>query len=281
MTGLAILAIVTASGAAVRSTWSPCGLSMLSTITPLTERARGHRYAATVAWFVLGALAGGAVLGALAAVLALLVQATALPATAALATAAALAAVGVAADLGVARLPTHPRQVNETWLGRYRRWIYAGGFGVQIGSGLATYVMTAGVYLSVALAALAGSPVVALAVGMTFGAVRGLAVLAGRRATTPARTRALHALLHAWEPASRHLAAALQAAVAVAALGLAFGSPVPSALAGVAFAAVVAARIRSTRRPVARPQVLLADGAGIGQQRQNSLHPGSFISQKS
>ena len=74
MTELLILAIATACGAAVRSTWSPCGLSMLSTITPLTERARGHRYGLTVAWFALGALAGGAALGVAAAVLALLVH---------------------------------------------------------------------------------------------------------------------------------------------------------------------------------------------------------------
>ena len=183
MTGLLILAIATACGAAVRSTWSPCGLSMLSTITPLTERARGHRYGLTVAWFALGALAGGAALGVMAAVLALLVHVVGLSATAALATGAVFAVVGLAADLHVAgvRLPTHPRQVNETWLGRYRRWIYAAGFGVQIGSGLATYVMTAAVYLTIVLAALTGSPIAALGIGMLFGAVRGLAVLAGRR----------------------------------------------------------------------------------------------------
>lgn len=250
MTELLILAIATACGAAVRSTWSPCGLSMLSTITPLTERARGHRYGLTVAWFALGALAGGAALGVAAAVPALLVHAAGLPATAALATGAVFAVVGLAADLHLAgvRLPTHPRQVNETWLGRYRRWIYAAGFGVQIGAGFATYVMTAAVYLTITLAALNGSPIAALGIGMLFGAVRGLAVLAGCRATTPEATRALHARLHATEPASRHLAAALQGAVAVGAAGWAFGSPLPAFVAGVAWLGCVTVEIARTRR---------------------------------
>ena len=64
MNGLLVGAAVTvALVAAARSTWSPCGLSMLSTITPLGESARGHRWGATASWFVVGAVAGGATLG--------------------------------------------------------------------------------------------------------------------------------------------------------------------------------------------------------------------------
>src|SRR5262245_28638289 len=50
-----VLGVVVAVAAAVRSTWSPCGLSMLSSITPFGERSRGHRYSVTAAWFVVGA----------------------------------------------------------------------------------------------------------------------------------------------------------------------------------------------------------------------------------
>ena len=71
---LSLLALLVAVAAAVRSTWSPCGLSMLSTITPFGERAKGHRYAATSAWFVVGAVAGGLTLGALMAAGAVLVH---------------------------------------------------------------------------------------------------------------------------------------------------------------------------------------------------------------
>jgi hypothetical protein len=48
--------LVVAVAAAIRSTWSPCGLSMLSTITPIAERGRNHRYYSTATWFVLGAV---------------------------------------------------------------------------------------------------------------------------------------------------------------------------------------------------------------------------------
>ena len=36
---------------------------MLSTITPIGERGRNHRYASTATWFILGATLGGATLG--------------------------------------------------------------------------------------------------------------------------------------------------------------------------------------------------------------------------
>src|SRR3546814_9872959 len=39
------LASLTAVAAAIRSTWSPCGLSMLSTITPIGEQGRNQRWA--------------------------------------------------------------------------------------------------------------------------------------------------------------------------------------------------------------------------------------------
>ena len=53
----------------------------------------------------------------------------------------------------------HRYSVDERWLVKYRRWIYAGGYGVQIGTGFATYVMTAGVYLLLVLAGLTARPV--------------------------------------------------------------------------------------------------------------------------
>ena len=67
---LVALASAVAVAAAMRSTWSPCGLSMLSTITPIGERGRNNRYYTTAAWFIVGAVLGGATLGAGAALLA-------------------------------------------------------------------------------------------------------------------------------------------------------------------------------------------------------------------
>ena len=62
-------------------------------------------------------------------------------------------------------LPIHHRQVNERWLDQYRPWVYGAGFGWQIGTGLATYIKTAALYLLIVLATLSGDPVIALGVG--------------------------------------------------------------------------------------------------------------------
>lgn len=248
---LVALASVVAVAAAVRSTWSPCGLSMLSTITPIGERGRNHRYAGTATWFILGAVLGGATLGAGGALLAAAVGALDLSAGAALGTAAVLAAVTIASDLqlGGFRLPAHIRQVNEGWLGQYRSWVYGGGFGWQIGVGLATYVTTAAVYLMIAMAALTSSPVVAFAVLTGFGLVRGLAVLLGRRLTSPERLLALHRRLDELLPTAQRAVVLVQAAVLAVAAGAAWG-PLPSVVLGLAVA--VAAVIRQPR-PATRP----------------------------
>ena len=160
---------------------------MLSTITPMAERTRGRHWWVTVGWFVAGATIGGIGLGVLGAVGALGVSAIGPTPTTALALAVAAALAAAAMDLGVAgpELPHHRRQVDELWLDHYRGWVYGLTFGAQIGSGLATYIMTAGVYLTVVLATLTGEPAAALAIGTLFGFARGLAILLGLRLTDP------------------------------------------------------------------------------------------------
>ena len=191
---ISAVASLVALAAAVRSTWSPCGLSMLSTITPLSEGAKGHSYRATAAWFVFGAVAGGATLGAAMALLALGVHGLHLSPTVIGATAFGAALLAAASDAGISwmRLPVHRRQVNERWLDQYRPWVYGSGFGWQIGTGLSTYITTAAVYLMVVLGALTTVPLAALAVGTGFGLVRGLAVLMTRHLTDPAGLRSFH-----------------------------------------------------------------------------------------
>jgi hypothetical protein len=191
---LTIAAAAVAVVAAARSTWSPCGVSMLATVTPLAEHARGHRYRSTASWFVAGGLAGGATLGLAMAALALGVRAAA-PSTVALAAiagAAALLAAASDARLGAFHLPVHHRQVNERWLDQFRPWVYGAGFGWQIGAGVVTYIKTAALYLMIVLAALTASPATALAIGALFGLVRGLAVLLGRGITSSAALAEFH-----------------------------------------------------------------------------------------
>jgi hypothetical protein len=90
------------------------------------------------------------------------------------------------------QLPFHRRQVNERWLDQFRPSVYGLGFGWQIGTGLATYITTAAVYLMIALGALTGRPLMALAVGTCFGMLRGSAVLLTRHVTDPSGLRAFH-----------------------------------------------------------------------------------------
>ena len=186
-TTLIIVTLAVALAAAIRSTWSPCGLSMLSTITPFSERGKGHRYGVTAAWFISGAVVGGLTLGGVAALLAVGVRSLNLSATVVGIAALTAILVALVSDAALARhcLPFHRRQVNERWLDAYRPWVYGAGFGWQIGCGLATYITTASVYLLVVLAALAGNPLVALAVGGWFGVIRGLAVLLTARLEDP------------------------------------------------------------------------------------------------
>ena len=204
---LIVLGLAIATSAAARSTWSPCGLSMLSSLTPLAERGRGHRYRTTVAWFIVGGFIGGCVLGLAAAVLAVGVRALGPSPTVVLGAVAGAALIALVFDLGVfgLALPVHHRQVNERWLDQFRSWVYGIGFGFQIGVGLATYIMTAALYLLIVLAALSQSVAVAIALGAVFGLIRGLAVLLGRTITNPESLRSFHRRFSAIGPQIRLL----------------------------------------------------------------------------
>jgi hypothetical protein len=213
---LAVVAAVVAVVAAARSTWSPCGLSMLSTITPLAERARGHRWGRTASWFVAGSVVGGATLGLCVAGLTAGVGRLGLPGTTSAAVACGAALVAAASDAGVAgfRLPIHGRQVNERWLDRFRLWVYGSGFGWQIGTGVVTYIKTSGVYLMIVLCALTGRPWASLAVCSGFGLVRGLAVFLAHGITSPAALADFHRHFMARGPLALAVVVAVEVLVA-------------------------------------------------------------------
>jgi hypothetical protein len=214
-TWIILAAVLVTTVAAVRSTWSPCGLSMLATITPLSELGRGHRYRTTATWFVVGSVVGGVTLGSVAAALTVGVDVLHLTARESIVAAFAATALAVLSDLdlGGFHLPVHHRQVNERWLDRFRPWVYGAGFGWQVGSGLATYIMTAAVYLMIGLSALTGMPWFALGVGAAFGLVRGLSVLLGRRITSPQTLSAFHRRFFAFGPTLGRCTVAVQLVV--------------------------------------------------------------------
>ena len=241
-----LLALPVAAISAVRGVWSPCGLSMLSSITPMTEAGRGNRFNVTAAWFIVGGILGGLSLGLLAALAAVGVGALGLSDTALVGIAATLAVITASIDLGIGgiELPIFKRQVNDAWLRRYRSWAYGAGFGWQIGFGVATYIMTAGVFLTIGLAVLTASPVQAVVIGLTFGLVRGSAVFISRSATTPAALGRVHEQLDAAAPAARAAAALVQVLAAAVFAGLAWH---PLAGVAVVTAGVASAYVRSVR----------------------------------
>jgi hypothetical protein len=170
--------------------------------------------------------------------------------------AAAFALGGAAVDCGAFGpiLPLVRRQVDDSWVVRYRPWVYGSGFGWQIGTGVTTYLMTTAVPVCLISAVLTGSPAAALGVGALFGLARGATVLATSRAFTPNRLRALHTRLDRVGPAVRATTAAVLGASGGVLLGTsltaagrpAVGAPgvvVPALLGAVAgVAAFLAAR---------------------------------------
>lgn len=212
-----------ATVAAIRGTWSPCGQSMLSSITPLSEAGRGYRYRSTAVFFIAGALVAGAVMGALAAAFAAVVDRVGVPTELRLGVLVAAALVGVVIDAGFTpwRTPFFHRQVNENWLSQFRSWVYGAGFGFQIGSGVMTYIMTTAVFVTIGAAVLTASPWRAFSVLVLFGAVRGSAILLTSRVRSFGDLQALHRRFERWrEPARRVTIASLGAAAALWAAGI-------------------------------------------------------------
>src|SRR3954452_20150908 len=102
---------------------------MLSSISPLGERARNARWGLTVAAYLVGSLLGGALVGLLAAGVGGLVPAAwrASPAAAGLVALAVLAGLLLDVRSGPLGVPSWHRQVDERWLSRYRGWVYGLG----------------------------------------------------------------------------------------------------------------------------------------------------------
>lgn len=180
---------------------------MLTSIHPLGQRARGQRWATTVALFTLASVVGGATTGA---VLGTLGEVVALP----LWLAAAGCAVAVLLDLAH-RVPSGRRQVDEDWLVRYRSWVYAVGFGWQLGTGVLTIVTSAATYALLLLLVVVGLPWAVVA-GAVFGLARALPLLAGHRADSPEQLRLLGRRLERGRVAAARVTTAVLAAATVA-----------------------------------------------------------------
>ena len=182
--------ILAAAAAGVTGAWSPCGFSMVETLAPQGYAGRMRVTAAACVTFAAGALVGGAVtFGGLA----LLGEALGAGGPAALAVAAAVA---LAAAIGEARgariVPQVRRQVPESWRRRMPVPLAAGLYGVLLGLGFTTFILTFAVWALAGVSVALGDP--ALGPRRRPRLRRGTA--AARRRARPGRARgALHAAM--------------------------------------------------------------------------------------
>ena len=169
---LALAALV----AGATGAWSPCGFSMVETLAPAGYAGRLRTTLLACLTFAAGALAGGVItFGGLA----LLGQGLGAGGTAA-ATVAALIAVAAAAGeaRGLRIVPQVRRQVPESWRRVQPLSLAAGGYGVLLGLGFTTFILTFAVWALAAVSVALGEPQLGLIVGLAFGAGRALPVLA-------------------------------------------------------------------------------------------------------
>ncbi len=190
---------------------------MLSSIHPLGERGRGNRYGPTAAAFVIGSVAGGAVVGALVGTLGIALP---LSDTARLVLLLVTAVTALAFDASGRRLPSLQRQVNEDWMHTVRGWVYGLGFGFQLGAGMMTYITAAAVVLWLGAQIAVDSVPLAMMIGAVFGLTRGLSILTTRHITEPVSLQLLFRRLHATAPTVRRIGVAVSGILTLATLAL-------------------------------------------------------------
>ena len=199
---------------------------MLSSISPLGERARASRWWVTTAAYVIGSLVGGLALGGLFGLLGSALPAAWRSSPWALGLAALLLLAGLALDLRVGgrELPSWRRQVDEQWLTRYRGWVYGVGFGAQLGFGLVTIITSSTTYAVVVLALLSGSPTAGLLIGGVFGLVRALPSVAMAGVRDRVSLHRIFSTVEMWAKPADVIARVALAAGAVALGAAALGS---------------------------------------------------------
>src|SRR5436853_2344202 len=98
---------------------------MLASITPLGEQGRRRRWGRTVTAFVIASTLGGALSGAVAGTAGWLVLRD-VSWNGRIGLVVGLLGAGLVLDVA-RRVPGPRRQVDESWLDRYRGWVYGAG----------------------------------------------------------------------------------------------------------------------------------------------------------
>ena len=185
--------ILAAAAAGVTGAWSPCGFSMVETLAPQGYAGRMRVTAAACATFAAGALIGGA---ATFGGLALLGEALGAGGPAALAVAAAVALAAAVGEARGARIvPQVRRQVPESWRRRLPVPLAAGLYGVLLGLGFTTFILTFAVWALAGVSVALGDPALGLAIGLAFGVGRLLPVVVLAPAAATGAGAAFHSAM--------------------------------------------------------------------------------------
>lgn len=225
-----LIALATAALiAGLAGAWSPCGFSMVDTLAPHGYAQRMRTTIVACVTFAAGAIAGGvATFGGLA----LLGGVLGAGHGAAVATAAALLVAAAAGDAAGRRIvPQVRRQVPESWRRALPVPLAAGLYGVLLGLGFTTFVLSFAVYALAAACLVLGDGTAGLVVGLAFAAGRigPVVVLAPLQAT--ARGIDVAAAMAERPNVLRAIRAAGAVAMSAAALVLLLGG-VPATAAG-------------------------------------------------
>jgi hypothetical protein len=158
-------------------TWSPCGFSMVETIGPVGHTGGRRTTLAACATFVPGAIAGGvATFGSLAVLGDLLHGAGG---RAAYLIAAGIAAVAAVAEArGTPIVPQIRRQLPEHWRRLMPMPFAAALYGVLLGLGFTTFVLSFGVWALAGISLAVGEPEAGLVIGAAFGVGRAVPIVA-------------------------------------------------------------------------------------------------------
>jgi hypothetical protein len=213
-------AVLLAAGliAGLTGAWSPCGFSMVDTLAPHGYAGRLRTTLVACATFAAGALAGGvATFGGLA----LLGQALGAGGAAAIAVAAAVALAAAAGEARGARIvPQVRRQVPESWRRRLPLPLAAGLYGILLGLGFTTFILTFAVWALAGVSIALGDPALGLLVGLGFGIGRALPVVVLAPLAGTERGAAAHAAMAERPAILRTLRVADAAALAACAAAL-------------------------------------------------------------
>jgi hypothetical protein len=258
--------LVASLAAGVTGAWSPCGFSMVETLAPRGYAGRLRTTLVACATFAAGALAGGVITFA---GLAVLGRALGAGGTVAVAVAAAVALAAAVGEARGARIvPQVRRQVPESWRRVLPLPAAAGLYGVLLGLGFTTFILSFAVWALAGVSVALGDPALGLIVGLGFGAGRALPVIALAPLAATEAGAAAHAAMAERPAILRALrvadAAALAACAAVLwsapaqAAGTSGTRTAPARAAGVASSAGAARAVDVFAFPATDPSV---DGA--------------------